>query len=86
MTTVHQVVRAAIPDADDEIVSFIMWARTPYPFGTVSARSIYKAAATLQRAGFNHVRLCDHCDNRARGPEAWECERCYRALYPEPTP
>lgn len=77
--TIVDVVQAAIPAADERIVSYVLWGRTPYPFVQPSARSIYKAASSLQRAATKGVRLCDWCHRVAR-PRRYTCAACAAAL------
>lgn len=74
-----RIVRAAIPDADDEVISHIVWARTCYPFGEVTPRDLYRAASRWRRAGEHKLRLCDHCDNVALHGE-WMCVNCRDGL------
>lgn len=77
--TTSDVIRAAIPDADDALCSHILWGRTPYPMGTITARGLYKAASGFARAGANNRRLCDHCHREALSGK-WECQRCQDVL------
>jgi len=76
--TPHDIVRGAIPDASDDLCSFIVWAMTPFPF-RVDAKEIYRAASRAKRAGANGIRICEHCRNRAE-PDLWCCARCEAAL------
>jgi len=85
MTTVAEIVRAAVPSADADYVDFIMWARTPYPCGKVTPRDIYKAASGHRRAFEHGLRLCDHCDHLAM-PDQWECAECAAILREAATP
>lgn len=79
MTTLAEVIRAAKPDASTDECEFILWERTPYPMGKLTARSLYKAASGTFRA-FNAGRtLCDFCD-RVATPERYVCDRCGEAL------
>lgn len=76
---IQQVIRAAIPDATTEDCEWILWERTPYPCGGITARSIYKAASQFIRAVRNHLQLCEHCHNKV--PEGkFTCDKCQRAL------
>ena len=70
-----KIVRAAIPDATLENIDYILWSRTPYPVGRVSARSLYKAARRLLRANNNDISLCETCNNRC-DPKAICCDKC----------
>jgi hypothetical protein len=79
VTTVLDVVRAAIPTADEALADHVLWGRTPYPCGPTSARAIYRAASALRRAGARGVALCEFCHRIAR-PGEWECESCDAAL------
>jgi hypothetical protein len=78
--TPYEVIRSAIPLADDNLCHDILWTRTPFPCGGISARSLYKAATTFDRAAKNKRRLCDFCDNLAQ-PGRWACAACDRALH-----
>ena len=77
--TPADVIRAAIPGADDATVEHVIWARTPFPMTAVNAREIYRAASRLHRAERNGVRLCDWCDRIARSGD-WTCAQCDDAL------
>lgn len=77
--TTHDIIKAAIPNADDEICSFILWARTPFPVGAITARSLYSAARRFQRAVNGGFRLCDFCDRIAEDNKS-VCAKCHRAL------
>lgn len=73
--TPQQIIRAAIPDASDEECDYVLWSRTPFPIGKVTAKSIYKAASRVLRA-FNHKRrLCECCDNEITNGK-YLCDRC----------
>lgn len=71
-------IRAAIPDASDELCGHIIWGRTPYPFMKLTARDFYRAASRFKRAGDHGIRLCDFCDNVAI--DGWNCQPCNDAL------
>ena len=75
MTTFLSVVQAAIPSADAELCDFILWERTPFPCGPVSARSLFKTASRFHRAEKNKIRLCDMCDNQANSDTDF-CDKC----------
>ena len=75
----NDVVRAAIPDADQGMCEHIVWGRTPFPFKAVSARELYKAASRVQRAHRNGITLCMFCDNIAEAGDT-ECATCAAAL------
>lgn len=71
-----QIVRAAIPGADESTADAILWGRTPYPFAPVTARDLYRAADRLQRATVRGFALCEFCDRRAtRGSLCADCDR-----------
>ena len=75
----EQIIKAAIPDANDDIVEHILGGRTSFPMGKVTARDIYKAAYRYRRALRNHIRLCDFCDNVVSGDD-WYCTSCAPAF------
>ena len=56
--TFEDVIKAAIPGADEFVCDHVLWGRTPFPMGKVTARSLYRAASRLRRATvvkFNYV-------------------------------
>lgn len=63
--TPAQIIRGAIPDASDALCEHILWGRTPYPCGQITAKSLYRAASRLRRAAESGRHLCDFCDNLA---------------------
>jgi len=69
-----QIIRAAIPDANDSLCEHILWGRTPYPMGRITARSLYRAADRFRRAQENGVQLCSFCDNAADGMACRKCD------------
>lgn len=75
------VIKAAIPEADESLCEYMLWERTPYPFGQVTAKSLYRAASRVKRARERKRTLCDFCDNEVTG-EAHLCHRCETALSP----
>jgi hypothetical protein len=77
--TPAQIVRAAIPGADDSLCEHILWGRTPFPCGEVWARDIYLAASRWRRAESRGVTLCEFCDRLANAGE-YTCESCSAAL------
>ena len=77
--TAAEIIRAAIPGADADLCEHILWARTPFPCGAVTAHSLYDAARQYKRATDNGRRLCDFCRNLAV-PDNWACVACLRAL------
>ena len=80
MTTVAEVVRAALPDANEELCDFILWCRTPFPAGAISAKSLYQAARRWGRAQDHNLRLCEMCDRLAE-PGKDLCQNCDVALH-----
>ena len=80
MTDVREIIRAAIPGATEDFCEYFMWERTPYPFGRISAKNLYKWASSFRRAGENNVPLCDLCENMATNHK-YTCNRCYDALH-----
>lgn len=75
MTTYATVIQAAIPGADEELCDFILWERTPFPCGPVSAQSLFKTASGFHRAEKNNILLCDLCDNQATSDTDF-CDKC----------
>lgn len=76
--TFEQVIRAAMPDASEAVVDYVLWGRTPFPMGKVSARDLYQAAARFRRACISGHQLCELCDRVAA--DGWICARCNAAL------
>lgn len=72
------IIRKAIPAAPPEVVDFVLWERTPFPFARLTARDLYKAASGYRRACEHGIRLCDHCHRPA--VRDYECARCGEAL------
>ncbi len=79
MTTSVEIVRAAIPGADERLCDHILWGRTPFPIGGITAKSLFRAASAFRRAHEHGFQLCDHCHNPAE-PGKFECRRCRAAL------
>lgn len=77
--TPQQIVRAAIPGATDEQCDYVLWSRTPFPIGRISAQSLYKAASRVRRAYEHNRVLCECCDNEITHGE-YLCSRCSGAL------
>ena len=75
--TALDIVRAAIPNADECLASAILWERTAFPAGVVNAQQLYRAASRYRRANEHGVMLCDWCDNAVR---SGLCDRCKNAL------
>lgn len=79
MTTALAIVRAAIPDATPRIAQSILWERTCFPCGRVTARELYRAASRERRSFANGITLCDFCDRKAE-PDRFTCRRCDRVF------
>jgi len=79
MTVIQEIIRAAIPDADDAYCEYVLWARTPFPFVNLTAKDIYLAAYRLQRAANQNKRLCEFCD-RIADKDQYTCTKCREAL------
>lgn len=77
--TPDEIIHAAVPDASDDFCHHVLWGRTPFPCGVITAQSLYKAATSLNRANANGIHLCDHCHNLAMENE-WMCKQCADAL------
>ena len=73
--TVQEIIKKAIPTADDRLCEYILWGRTPYPCGEISVRSLYRAANRWKRAQDNGHRLCEFCD-RIVTSKMMVCPRC----------
>lgn len=84
MTSVAQIIKAAIPGADEHLINHILWGRTPFPCGRITAQSLYRAASAFRRAKEQGFQLCDHCHNPAE-PHKYECRRCRAALSGRPS-
>lgn len=72
--TFEQVIRAAMPDADAATIEHILWGRTPFPMGQVTAQTLYRAASQWRRAMQNGLRLCDYCDKVVSDPREFQCQ------------
>ena len=75
----QQIIQAAIPNADESTIDHILWGRTPFPCGPITARSLYKAAYQYKRACDNKISLCDFCDQKAVEGK-WLCVRCEKNM------
>lgn len=73
------IIQAAIPGASADLCEHIIWGRTPFPCGPITAKSLYQAARRFKRAADHGIQLCDFCDNIAAKGE-WCCEKCNAAL------
>jgi len=76
---ISDVIRAAIPNADESTCEHILWGRTAFPFISLTAKDIYRAASSFQRAKIKNTRLCDWCHRIAQEGKT-ECKSCYDAL------
>ena len=56
-----EIIRNAIPNASDLLVEIILWERTPFPVGAVTAKTLYKTEAGDSR------RSSDSCCHRIYG-------------------
>lgn len=81
MIDAARIVKAAIPDADEDTIGHVLWARTAYPFSGPDdfARKLYRAASRWARAATNGVRLCEMCDRIAE-QNRWTCAVCREGL------
>lgn len=75
---VLDVVRAAIPEADESLCEYVIWGRTPYPCSPLTAKDVYRAAYRLKRATDSGKKLCDWCDRLATQGDL--CDKCRAAL------
>ncbi len=73
--TTYQIMRKAIPDADDQLCEFIVWERTAYPLRKLTTRGLYKTARRWRRTKEKGLRLCELCDRIAILGDSL-CERC----------
>lgn len=62
---IYDVIRAAMPQASADLCEHIIWGRTPYPCGQITAKSLYRAAHGFKRATDGGRRLCDCCNRLA---------------------
>lgn len=72
------IIRNAIPNADDMLCEHILFSMTPYPIGRVTAQELYKASCRYIRAHNNNIELCLWCKNKATINGM--CIRCNTAL------
>ena len=76
---INEIIRAAIPDASEATCDYILWGRTPFPMGKITAKSVYRAAARIRRCGAHGITLCAYCDNIAEKGKC-ECAKCDEVL------
>jgi|KBSMisStaDraftv2_1062788.scaffolds.fasta_scaffold308963_2 hypothetical protein len=76
--TIDQIIRAALPGADDATVEHVLWGRTHFPFGPMTPQYLFKKADGFRRAEKNGRRLCDFCHRLA--VDGWNCRQCKDAL------
>ena len=74
----EDIIRAAIPDATDGLCDHVLWGRTPFPFGRLSVRDIYKAASSYRRANEHGLVLCDFCHRVVDSGNV--CQTCREGL------
>ena len=79
--TAQDVIRNAVPGASDSFCEFILWSRTPFPFGAIDAKTLYKSTMTYHRAYKNKIELCELCDNKVY--KKGICKSHYDLLYDE---
>lgn len=78
---ISEVIRNAIPNASEELCDYILWERTPYPCGAITARSLYSAARSYHRAYSTGKKLCTLCNRIATTGKCLPvCERCDRVF------
>jgi len=75
----YQIVQTALPDAPGWLVNDVIWSRTPFPIGKVTARQFWKAANGLRRAQEHGLVLCEMC-HRVAVPGDYLCGRCRDAM------
>jgi len=78
-TSFADVVRAAIPNADHDCVEYVLWNRTAFPMGRVTAQGLFKKASGFRRASDAGKSLCDFCDRLSLTGQ-YCCQRCTDAL------
>lgn len=78
--TALEIVRGAIPGASLEEADHVLWARTPYPCGRITAQGLYRAASAWRRAAANGIKLCDWCHNKAEPQSSCLCDGCREVL------
>lgn len=76
---IYDIIKGAIPNADESLCEYLLWGRTAYPFGKITARTIYKAANRYRRAKSKNLRLCEFCDRIAEA-NTMVCQKCHIAL------
>jgi hypothetical protein len=77
--TPYEIIRKAIPGASDGLCEHVLWGRTPFPCGAITARSLYSAARRVKRAADHGHELCDLCDNVVTG-DGFACDSCLSIL------
>lgn len=86
---ISEVIRNAIPNASEELCDYILWERTPYPVGEITARSLYSAAMRYHRAYSTGKKLCTFCDRIATTgkniPVCGWCEAVFSKLRAQET-
>lgn len=74
-----EVMRKAQANITEDEAEFILWERTPYPVGGITAKSLYQATRRFYRVIKNHRKCCELCDNLAKENDSL-CERCARVI------
>lgn len=73
--TAADIIRAAVPDADEMTCEHVLWGMTPYPCGPVTPQELYQAASRYRRAKAAGRVLCECCHNQAT-PGQFMCGKC----------
>ena len=74
-----EVMQKAKPNITEEEADFILWSRTPFPCGAITAKSLYQATRRFYRTIANHRHVCEFCDNLAQDNDTL-CKRCAGAI------
>ena len=77
--TIAEIVSTVNPNATKEDMEYIVWTRTPFPFGILSVKILYEETSRYFRAKKNNIRLCDFCDNIAMSGDI-VCKKCDNLL------
>ena len=80
----NRIIKAAIPDASDDLIDHIIWDRTAYPFERMTPRLLYRAASRWRRASEGGKQLCEMCDRIA--VTRFMCGPCSVGPPHEPSP
>lgn len=71
---IYDVIRAAIPEADDNLCEWILWERTPFPF-TLTVRGLWTVSWRMKRVFDKGLKLCELCDRLAEEDNSL-CKPC----------